>query len=183
MWARAFELSAQDVVRQSVKKNTSLHILESLSFLATAQKMGAVSCLTYHKGLLQLLHINSVYHDFTFLKTTWSCREHCLVLWVMWIILGTISMKQSLSLEAECCSVSQEFPQLLWNLKVYTMFTRTYYQSLFWAKLIYSTHSAPCFFKIHFNIIFPYTPRSYKWSLPIKFSNQNFVCISYLSHA
>jgi hypothetical protein len=38
----------------------------------------------------------------------------------------------------------------------------------------------PYFSRIHSNIIFPYTPRSSEWSLPFKFSNQNFVCISYL---
>jgi len=34
--------------------------------------------------------------------------------------------------------------------------------------------------KIHSNIIFLSTPRSSKWSLPFKFSDQNFVLISHL---
>jgi hypothetical protein len=38
-------------------------------------------------------------------------------------------------------------------------------------------------FLIHFNIIFPSTPRSYKRFLSFRFSNQNFVFISDISHA
>jgi len=37
--------------------------------------------------------------------------------------------------------------------------------------------------KIHSNIIFLSTPRSSKWPLPFRFSNQNIVYISHLSHA
>jgi hypothetical protein len=37
--------------------------------------------------------------------------------------------------------------------------------------------------KIHSNIIFPSTTRSSDWSLHIRFSDRNFVCISQLSHA
>jgi hypothetical protein len=42
--------------------------------------------------------------------------------------------------------------------------------------------SIGCFSKIHYNIILPSTPRSCKWSLPFRFSDQHFVCISHLSH-
>jgi hypothetical protein len=41
-------------------------------------------------------------------------------------------------------------------------------------------HPAPCFRNINFNIVLPYTPRTSKWSLPFKHSNQNFVRISHL---
>jgi len=37
--------------------------------------------------------------------------------------------------------------------------------------------------KTHSNIIFPFTPNSFEWSLPLRNSNQNYVCISHLSHA
>jgi len=39
------------------------------------------------------------------------------------------------------------------------------------------------FLESHSNIIFPSMPRSYKWSLPFEFSDQNFVLIFHLSHA
>jgi hypothetical protein len=38
-------------------------------------------------------------------------------------------------------------------------------------------------FNIHFNNIFPPTPRSFEWSLPFRFTNQNCVCISHSSRA
>jgi len=42
-------------------------------------------------------------------------------------------------------------------------------------------HTFPTYFpKTHFNIIFPSTLTSYKWSLPFRFSNKNFVSISHL---
>jgi hypothetical protein len=40
----------------------------------------------------------------------------------------------------------------------------------------------PYFPKIHSNIVLPSMPRSSKWSLPFRFSNQNIVGISCLSH-
>ena len=43
------------------------------------------------------------------------------------------------------------------------------------------THPASLF-KIYFNIIFPSTPRSYKWSLSFTILYQNFVYISNIQH-
>jgi len=40
-----------------------------------------------------------------------------------------------------------------------------------------------CFLKTHSNIILPFIPRTSEWSLPFRFSDQNVVCISHLSHA
>jgi hypothetical protein len=45
-------------------------------------------------------------------------------------------------------------------------------------------HTFPVYYpNIHSNIILPPTPRYSEWSLPLEFSNQNFVCISHLSRA
>jgi hypothetical protein len=45
-------------------------------------------------------------------------------------------------------------------------------------------HTLPPYLpKIHSNIFFLSTSRSSEWSLPYRFSNQNFVYISYFSHA
>jgi hypothetical protein len=41
---------------------------------------------------------------------------------------------------------------------------------------------APYFNKVHFNIIFPYMLRSSKRSVVLRLFDQNFVCISDLSH-
>jgi len=40
----------------------------------------------------------------------------------------------------------------------------------------------PYFPNIHSNIILPSVPRSSEWSHPSNFSDQNFECISHLSH-
>jgi len=46
-----------------------------------------------------------------------------------------------------------------------------------------SLHISTIFTKIHSNIFFPSTPRSSKWSLPLRFSDKIYVCISHLCHA
>jgi hypothetical protein len=43
--------------------------------------------------------------------------------------------------------------------------------------------SPPAFPKVHSNIILPSTLRSSEWSLPIRFSDHNFIRISHLFHA
>jgi len=49
---------------------------------------------------------------------------------------------------------------------------------------MYPVHTFPPYFpKTNSNTILPLRPRSSKWSLPYRFSNQNFVRISYRSHA
>jgi len=46
-----------------------------------------------------------------------------------------------------------------------------------------SPHLPTHFPKIYSNFMIPYKPSSSKWLLPFRFSNQNIVCISQLSHA
>jgi len=61
------------------------------------------------------------------------------------------------------------------------------YKGLPWVSILIQMHPVhtctPYFPNIHSNIILPSTLRSLKWSLPFRFSNQNFVCISHLFHA
>jgi hypothetical protein len=40
-------------------------------------------------------------------------------------------------------------------------------------------NNSPSFLKIHSNIIFPSTSMTSEWSLPFRFSDQNFVCVSH----
>jgi len=48
---------------------------------------------------------------------------------------------------------------------------------------IHSVRIIPPYFpKIHTIITLPSISRSSEWSLPFRFSDQNFVCISHLSH-
>jgi hypothetical protein len=62
-----------------------------------------------------------------------------------------------------------------------TMFIRACHQTLSWARWIQFTHSN-IFFKISFNNILPSVCTSLKWSLLYRFSNQNFVYISHITH-
>jgi len=90
-------------------------------------------------------------------------------------------VEQSRSWEANRDSTSQEISRLLWNSEVHY---RVHYGSPLVPILSQMNpvhtylHYAP---KIHFNIILS-TPKFSEWSLPFRFSDQNVLCISYLSH-
>jgi hypothetical protein len=92
-------------------------------------------------------------------------------------------MEQNLSWETDSHPVSEEIPFLLWNPKVH-----------YWVhkspplvpvlSQINPVHTFPLYsLKIHSNIIFSSSSRSSKWSPPFRFSNQNTVRNSYISHA
>jgi len=57
-----------------------------------------------------------------------------------------------------------------------TIFTRAHHWSLSWARRIH-------ILMINFNIILPPMPGSFKCYHPFRFTNKNFVCISYHFHA
>jgi hypothetical protein len=70
----------------------------------------------------------------------------------------------------------EKFPAFYRTVK-FIVFTRP----LPWARSISVLILITCVFKIQFNIV-PSTARSSKCSLPLRFCDQNFVCISHYSH-
>jgi hypothetical protein len=63
-----------------------------------------------------------------------------------------------------------------------TVFTTACHWPPSWVRCIQSTFP-PYIPKIHSNIILLYISKSSEWSVPFRFSNQNFVYISHYSHA
>jgi hypothetical protein len=90
------------------------------------------------------------------------------------------SMEQSPFWEAKVIQLDKKFPTFYINWRFITVFTRVRHWSRSWARWIQSTSSHP---NIHSNIILPSMSRSSEWSLPFRVYDQNFVCISHISHA
>jgi len=92
------------------------------------------------------------------------------------------SMQQNPSWEANSHSSSQDIPRLLWNPRVHYCA----HKNLPMVPILRQknpVHIFPSYFpKIHSNI-FPSTLRSSDLCLPFRFSNQNFICTSHISHA
>jgi len=63
------------------------------------------------------------------------------------------------------------------------VFTRIHHWSLSWPRCIQSTISCHISPMIHSNVIFPSMAKRSELSLPFRFSDKNFVCISHLSRA
>jgi hypothetical protein len=92
-------------------------------------------------------------------------------------------MQQSPSSESKTYPATQEVPNVLRNQIFITVFITARQGSLLWATWIHLTQLLNLFPKIHSSITFPSTLRSSEWSLPFRFSYQNFVYISPFSHA
>jgi len=84
--------------------------------------------------------------------------------------------------EANSQSASEEIPHTLWNPQVHYHVHKS--PSLVPVlSQMHPVHTLPTYFpKIQTNIVLPFMPQSSKWSLPFRFSTQNIVCISHLSH-
>ena len=95
----------------------------------------------------------------------------------------TNCVQQGLSWQAKCFSVSQDIPLIYETRGLITVVRRDRHVSLSWARSVqFKPPSPPSYFlKIHFNIIFPSTPRSSKWSISFRVPYQNPVFTSPVS--
>jgi len=83
-------------------------------------------------------------------------------------------MGLSLACEAESPSITQEFLLNLWNPKFHWNSPKTdRIASLFNHVYAFMLHA----FRMHFNIILPPRPPSFKRYVTFKFSFENFVCL------
>jgi len=96
--------------------------------------------------------------------------------------LITYSMEQSPSCEPNWLSASQEIPHILWNPKVRYRIHNCPPPVPILSQL-YPVHTPTShFLKIHLNIILPSMPGFPKWSLSLRFPQQNPVYALLLPH-
>jgi hypothetical protein len=95
----------------------------------------------------------------------------------------TNSMEMSPSWEATSHAATQEFPNILWNLRVHYHVHKSPPLVLM-LRQIKSVQTTPSYFSnIHFNIIHPPTSWSSWWSLSFWLSHQYSICIPLLPHS
>jgi hypothetical protein len=96
-------------------------------------------------------------------------------------VLQCKSMERSPPSEASSHSASHKIPRILWNPNIHYRVHNSPPRVLVLSQVNPVHNVLPYSPKIRCNITFPSIPRSSEWSLPFRFSNQNFSCISHLS--
>jgi hypothetical protein len=96
--------------------------------------------------------------------------------------LLTDCMEQGPSWEANQFSASQEIPRISWNPKIPYRIAKWPPSVPILSQLDPVHTPTSHLLKIHFNIILPSTPESSKWSLSLRFPQQNLVYNSPLPH-
>ena len=91
-------------------------------------------------------------------------------------------MEQSPSWEANSSSASQEIPCILWNQRFIIPFTTAHPLSLSWVTAVQSLSPLPTPWRSIFNICHPSAPRSSKWLLSLRTSQQNPIWTSPVPH-
>jgi hypothetical protein len=85
--------------------------------------------------------------------------------------MGQLTKWSSPPSEANSCSTDQEVPRLLYKLKVHYRVHKSPPPVFVLTQMNPVQNLPPYFFKVHFNIVLPSSPKSFKWSLPFRFSD------------